>query len=86
MPASFINVNIASAVGSSLFLEINPEPLCFAEVIGPGFSNKNNILLLYPHQKGQSPETPMLDELPSDLGQMLPTWSYEILAVRPAFP
>ncbi len=44
IPASTMKVKMAFAVGSSLLREMMPEPTTFdvGEVIGPGFSSRNN--------------------------------------------
>ena len=51
-PAALMKLNVASAVGSSLFREINPEPPPRADVFGPGFSNKKRISAFEPPSNG----------------------------------
>jgi len=50
--ASCMKRKVASAVGSSLFREMKPEPLPPFDVIGPGFSNRNRISAAEPPSSG----------------------------------
>lgn len=51
-PALIINSNIASAVGSSLFREMKPDPAPAIDVIRPGFSKRNRTSALQPPSNG----------------------------------
>ena len=58
--AARMKLNVASAVGSSLSLLINPEPIrpvFELEVIGPGFSNRNSNLAAMPPSIGSKSGT-----------------------------